>query len=368
MLLYHKAKIKKGDKVLKESILSGYYVSDTGDVFSTRNSGRENVTIDGVRLYKMKGVIDRKGYKKYYINKRSYFAHRLVALAFIPNPRGLPIINHKDKNPLNNNVSNLEWCTYSYNTRYAYADGYRMKCKEVDVYLHDVLVQKCNNITEAAEFVIKHGQFTASIRNVTRRMCYGDYKLVVPSNGDTLEYNHTANREYSSKTLTECCSLYTFRGELLETFSSKNDAIQYCKDKYGTSDGLRRNNCIPSKQVFLLLDGDESEPNEVARRLLERGVSRKGGTHKKKGFLYHGDEFVGEFSSINKASLFCRDEYGEKLNSSPPYKNISKRLLFSTTELTREQLLLFWKDTEEKGKYRCKSGRKFNDYPAREYT
>ena len=37
--------------------------------------------------------------------------HRLVGQAFIPNPYGLPQINHKDENPKNNAVENLEWCT-----------------------------------------------------------------------------------------------------------------------------------------------------------------------------------------------------------------------------------------------------------------
>ena len=44
--------------------------------------------------------------------------HRLIAQAFIPNPEELPQINHKDSDPTNNNVSNLEWCTASYNRRY----------------------------------------------------------------------------------------------------------------------------------------------------------------------------------------------------------------------------------------------------------
>lgn len=52
-----------------------------------------------------------------------YLAHRLVAMAFLPNPNNLPIINHKDGNPLNNSVDNLEWCDHSHNMQHAYDIG-----------------------------------------------------------------------------------------------------------------------------------------------------------------------------------------------------------------------------------------------------
>ena len=47
-----------------------------------------------------------------------YYVHRLVAMAYIPNPDNLPQINHKDENKENNALQNLEWCTCEYNINY----------------------------------------------------------------------------------------------------------------------------------------------------------------------------------------------------------------------------------------------------------
>ena len=49
---------------------------------------------------------------------KSVTIHRLVGLAFIPNPDNLPCLNHKDEIKTNNSVDNLEWCTHLYNNLY----------------------------------------------------------------------------------------------------------------------------------------------------------------------------------------------------------------------------------------------------------
>lgn len=44
--------------------------------------------------------------------------HRLVAIAFLPNPNNYPVINHKNEIRDDNRASNLEWCTQKYNVNY----------------------------------------------------------------------------------------------------------------------------------------------------------------------------------------------------------------------------------------------------------
>lgn len=91
---------------------------------------------------KSKGTIrsefceDKDGYYKCSVQKKDgtwtqQYLHRLVAMAFIPNPNNKPCVNHIDANRKNNAASNLEWVTVKENTIHSFLHGKRKKCKIV---------------------------------------------------------------------------------------------------------------------------------------------------------------------------------------------------------------------------------------------
>lgn len=80
---------------------SGYYTKEK----ILKNSKKDND-------YLMVGLSKNGKSNKFYV-------HRLVAIAFIPNPHDYPLVNHKKEfEKYNNNIENLEWCTYKYNLNY----------------------------------------------------------------------------------------------------------------------------------------------------------------------------------------------------------------------------------------------------------
>lgn len=87
-----------------------YQVSNMGNV---RRSGKVH-----------KARTNRDGYIEIKLSlngeKKNHSIHRLVAIAFIPNPENKSTVNHKDGNKQNNIVTNIEWMTRSENMLHAY--------------------------------------------------------------------------------------------------------------------------------------------------------------------------------------------------------------------------------------------------------
>lgn len=64
---------------------------------------------------------DNGGYLSYHLKWKNKTypkrIHRLIAEYYIPNPNNYPIVHHKDHNPYNNSIDNLEWVSYSENAK-----------------------------------------------------------------------------------------------------------------------------------------------------------------------------------------------------------------------------------------------------------
>lgn len=92
-----------------------YQVSSYGRIkaLNYKRTGKEGI---------LKPFTKKGGYKLIKLSKNNikhhFSIHRLVAIHFIDNPKELPEVNHKDENPSNNKVENLEWCDHTYNMNY----------------------------------------------------------------------------------------------------------------------------------------------------------------------------------------------------------------------------------------------------------
>lgn len=99
-----------------------YMVSNLGRVLSLERTIIQKNNIPRI-VYRtiLKQRVSKDGYARVLLhntkNRKLWSAHRLVAIAFIPNPDNKPCVDHIDRNRSNNIVSNLRWCTHSENMK-----------------------------------------------------------------------------------------------------------------------------------------------------------------------------------------------------------------------------------------------------------
>lgn len=123
-----------------------YKVSNLGKVKSINN---DMILSDAVNSNGYKTVVLYKNG-----NRLTHTVHKLVATAFLNNPNNYPCVNHKDENRKNNNVDNLEWCSYSYNNTYNDVHKNRIGWKRISIVIYDMINKtsyKYNSITDASK-------------------------------------------------------------------------------------------------------------------------------------------------------------------------------------------------------------------------
>ena len=149
-----------------------YQVSNKGNIYSVERLNSRGNRCGGRML---KPRCDKSGYLKVVLCKngimKSKTIHRLVAEAFIPNPNGLPQVNHIDEVKDNNNVDNLEWCTNKHNANHGtrnerMAQSLSKKVKAVNIETGEVLT--FNSGVEAIREGYSGGNVSAACRGVYR--------------------------------------------------------------------------------------------------------------------------------------------------------------------------------------------------------
>ena len=155
----------------------GYYLVNEEGIIKNVKTGKE-------RPYQ---TVFTHGKNRLYVNlykngveKRETVA-RIIAKAFIENPLNKPQINHKDGNPENNSLNNLEWVTCQENIIHAFENGlnnrksYKTGSKPKGVIIRkENFVKEFESLGECAEWIDKENK--KSLKSTLARACNKGYK------------------------------------------------------------------------------------------------------------------------------------------------------------------------------------------------
>lgn len=132
------------------------FIENTNEEYEVSTLGNIRCISSGIPTT-IRPLKDRCGYLRVKIMGRTYAVHRLVAMAFIPNPYNYPIVHHIDENKTNNTRTNLLWCTHQQNRIFAVptASGKnaRKKYKVLQLDMEGNIIAEWNTFAEAARSI-----------------------------------------------------------------------------------------------------------------------------------------------------------------------------------------------------------------------
>ena len=134
------------EKFKKIKNYPNYLISDQGRVYNYKYKRFLKPSKDTYGYFQV--VLCKNGIVK------THRIHRLVALAFIPNPENKPTVNHIDGIKINNFVENLEWNTVKENTQHGYDNGLQKAnkgSKHVNSKLTEEQVLEIRNLYKTGE-------------------------------------------------------------------------------------------------------------------------------------------------------------------------------------------------------------------------
>lgn len=137
-----------------KTYLDNYVLSKCGKVYSLKTNKLRKFNINN-KGYKMLSIKDRTN--KIYKN---ISVHRFMAMTFLKNENNYKVVNHKDGDKNNNNISNLEWCTQKENINHSWANGMSKYSKKNRKYIPVYCIVKESG--ERLEF--------ESVREAARKM------------------------------------------------------------------------------------------------------------------------------------------------------------------------------------------------------
>ena len=147
-------------KIILNNIITDYSVSTEGEVKKDTTNYIFSLSIQ--QDYKFVSIL---------INGQSnrMRVHRLVAMAFIPNPENKPYVNHINGDKGDNNVENLEWVTPSENTIHAVKTGLMSNGRKRPVIHYNLNGEKMATFESASEAARQTGGSQSKITLCCRR-------------------------------------------------------------------------------------------------------------------------------------------------------------------------------------------------------